>query len=88
MPGLLLRGNAACTGCSEPAPNYHALMQNHVVQRRYLSKADFELARQKLRDHGLRPAINFDRSNNGQVRARFIFSDSADAEFAEVVLGP
>jgi hypothetical protein len=63
-------------------------MQNHVVQRRYVSKADFELAREKLRNHGLHPAIEFSRSNNGQVQAQFIFSDRADAAFAEMILGP
>lgn len=78
---------ASCPGFAESAQEKN-IMQTYVVQRRYVAKADFEFARQKLRDHDLHPAIHIDTVPNGQVQVQFLFGAIQDAEFAEMILGP
>jgi hypothetical protein len=60
--------------------------QNHVVSRRYASEAALNQAKAQLRYNDLHPSSEVRRSYQGELLVLFIFSDMADAAFAEMIL--
>lgn len=60
--------------------------QNHIVSRRYRSEAALNQAREQLRSSGLQPSSEVTKSYQGDFLVVFVFSDIADAAFAEMIL--